>query len=168
MKNRIYEWKLNNMNWKEQAMKKSDISIGTYYSFFIRATNKGDNLGSYAPVFEFEVTKLGNGEYCTAEIVKISDKIRITPKLKIKLEEYYLLNLIGCDYFKTREDAEKEHDEIFKEYFEDFSPHNREQHKDKLYTKLVSKIEKNSMKFYDGLTKTQKKYIQWLSNNKTF
>ena len=160
------------MNWREKAgiVEMSDVSIGTYYSFFMSETNKGDNLRNYAPVFDFKVIEVCNDEYCTPTKVEITGKENITPALKIKLEKDYLVQFHGmsCEYFKTREDAEKFHDERLKEYFSEFSAKNKEQHKNKFYKALVSKIEKDSLKFYDGLTKTQKKYIQWLSNNKTF
>lgn len=155
-----------------------NMKPGTYYSFYIKDTNKGDNIRYYAPVFEVEVKKVRKKTYedktwYFADEVEISkrDKKKITKALLKKLEENYLVNAhaMSADYFSTREDAEKYHDYILKEwYWDNLSKNNKERYKDHFYTKLKSKIETDSLKFYDGLTKKQKSYVAWLSENETF
>jgi len=50
---------------------------------------------------------------------------------------------LSCEYFATREDAEKHHDYMLKDCFSDFTASNKELHKDKFYSKNVSKLESN-------------------------
>jgi len=149
---------------------------GIYYSFYIEFTNKYDNIRRYAPVFEVEVLETRKPyeekDWVFAKVAKITpnNRPKITKALFEKLEKNRLVQNHdrSCEYFSTREDAEKYHDFTLKENWSELRPGIKEQYMEKFYKKPVSKKETESLKFYDNLTKKQKGYVAWLSENKTF
>ena len=154
-----------------------NMKPGTYYSLYMDLTNKGDNLKSYAPVFKVEVKETRKDGYenevwmfpDVVEIVK-EDRKNITPALLKLLENNRLIvnHAKTCEYFAIREDAEKYHDSLLNNYIPEFRIDLKDYYKEKYYNKPVSKLESNSLKFYEGLTKKEKTYIKWLADNKIF
>jgi hypothetical protein len=151
------------------------MKAGTYYSYFIRSTNNGNNIRQYAPVFKVEVKRVREETYednhwlfSDEAIVDEYDRDKITKNLLEKLESSYLVDVhaLSCDFYTTIESAELSHDKELQVTFSYMSPSNKLKWREKFYRKGKSKIEVESNEFYSSLTKREKEYVKWLSKNK--
>ena len=148
------------------------MKVGTYYAFYIRESNRGDNIRQYAPVFEFKVTEVHkpyeDHDWVFARTAEIVDRNKLTKSLLSDMEHSNLIGHHGLtpEFYLTREEAEKEHDRQLNQTISGFKPDRKEKYKAKLYERKVSNIETGALKFFEGLSKREQSYVKWIAQNK--
>ncbi len=155
------------------AVQRKKLRVGDIcYTFYFEPSKNGSKMLYYTGILTVKVKKITNtewGAYFDFELIDSTKSLGTTIRHNIhnRLQDdgWY-----GTTLFDTKEDAELEHDIKILEFANNQSSDNRESTLKKLINQKLnpgkSRIEIESMNWFNNLTKQEQNYVHWIKDFK--
>ena len=157
------------------SYEKEKFEVGKeYWTYYLETSNKGNSLKYYTGVFKTKLLSMNKNDYYgkpseDTTFWYTNWDISALSKKGFRGNVHTYMNGYGsasCDFFDTYEDAAKAHDKWLKKTSKNLNTRDRENMLKKLVNKndtpKVSSIERESISWYEKLTKKEKSYVKWI------
>ncbi len=134
----------------------------TYWTYYAELTGKGTRLLYYTGLIQAKLKKRSKSGECDWEPINVNLGRTLAHNLPIYMSGY---GIASCDFSLDKNEVIKHHDNLLKSWAKRLPTKERERMLSKLIVKQgpeKSKIEIDSVNWYNGLSAQEKKYIKWL------